>query len=39
MFRGLGVRLADFISFSLNIHGKEIIWSHCGQIIPFSLDI
>ena len=28
MYKGLGVRFVDFISFSLISHENEIIWSH-----------
>ena len=28
MFKGVGVRFADFISFFLTSHENEIIWSH-----------
>ena len=28
VYKGVGVRLADFISFFLNIHVKKIIWSY-----------
>ena len=36
MYKGVGVRFAEFISFPLKAHENEIIWSRGDQIISFS---
>ena len=36
MYKGVEVRFAEFIIFSLKAHENEIIWSRGNQIISFS---